>query len=86
MTSNITEPLHGVSHSAWQLGWLLRELGIGIVSSRCASSGETTFKLTPYNSHVPLHAITEELAYQLSAGWQSADEYPVIDAAPDAQA
>jgi hypothetical protein len=72
------EPLNGISQSAWQLGWLLRECGIGVVPTY-DSSGDLTLRLTPYHSDADLRTIASELIHAVSAGWQSADECPVVD-------
>jgi hypothetical protein len=72
------EPLNGISAASWQLGWLLRELGVGVVPTY-DSAGDLTLRLTSYDSDVPLRAIAEELVHGISTGWQTADECPVID-------
>ena len=72
-----TEPtevlLDGISCHAQQLGWLFRELGIGLQASEDGS-----IRLTAYHSDAPLSDANKVLLDSLQDGWQSADECPGV--------
>ncbi|MHC2462741.1 hypothetical protein [Bradyrhizobium embrapense] len=84
MTSKTEEPkalLEGIGSYAWEIGWRLRELGVGVV----ISNQDGTVRLTPYRPEagevvagLPALA-TEALTEGLTDGWQCADECPIID-------
>jgi hypothetical protein len=71
--------LEGIGSYAREIGWRLRELGVGVVVS------DGTFRLTSYSHEagevvagLPALA-TEALTEGLTDGWQTADECPVIE-------
>ncbi len=66
--------LRSIRDHAWQLGWALREVGVGVQSNEDGS-----IRLTAYRSDAPLPAASTELLEGLQDGWQAADECSVID-------
>jgi hypothetical protein len=70
-----TEALLGnIRFHAEQLGWLFRELGIGL-----QAGVDGSIRLAAYHSGAPLSDANKVLLDSLQDGWQSADQCDAID-------
>lgn len=69
MTMTTDEQRDGISSNAWQLGWLLREMGVGVVAS------PEGIKLVPYDgTEAHTREVAAALVSSLSSGWSAADQ------------
>ena len=74
LTETVGTLLRTTSGQAEQLGWALRELGIGVVTERSPDGG-AMLRLTAYRGGAQLSVVADELLEGLADGWQSADEH-----------
>lgn len=74
LTETIGTLLRAAGEHAQQLGWTLRELGIGVVTERSPDGG-VMLRLSAYRTGAQLSVVADELLEGLGDGWQSADEH-----------